>query len=296
MGLAAANLPGFDIPARRPFFETLVQLILGLLFISISATVTPASLRHVVLPALVLVAILALVVRPVVAFLATVGSGLSTSERSFIGWMAPRGIIAAATASTFSTILVQKGIGGADRILPATFVVIVATVTLYGLVAATEGAELEGVTTVLLLTREDDFNALASTVLADRVAPRRHGCSSISISGIDIGDSIEGLDARRGGSGAATVRNVRSHAMTWISKEDPSPPPRHADQRGGGNLLRSRTANVDPDTPTKVDTTAEGCQSRLSSARCRASFEQTRLEGRTIRPARTEGGVKNRRT
>src|SRR3984885_16329455 len=51
MGLAAANLRGFDIPARRPFFETLVQLIIGLLFISISATVTPASLRHLIVPA-----------------------------------------------------------------------------------------------------------------------------------------------------------------------------------------------------------------------------------------------------
>ncbi len=42
MGLALANLRGFDLPARRPFFETLVQLIIGVLFISISATVTPA--------------------------------------------------------------------------------------------------------------------------------------------------------------------------------------------------------------------------------------------------------------
>jgi hypothetical protein len=41
MGLALANRRGFDIPARRPFFETLVQLIIGVLFISISATVTP---------------------------------------------------------------------------------------------------------------------------------------------------------------------------------------------------------------------------------------------------------------
>jgi hypothetical protein len=29
MGLAVANMRGFDIPARRPFFETLVQLIIG---------------------------------------------------------------------------------------------------------------------------------------------------------------------------------------------------------------------------------------------------------------------------
>ena len=43
MGLAVANLRGFDLPARRPFFETLVQLIIGVLFVSISATVTPQS-------------------------------------------------------------------------------------------------------------------------------------------------------------------------------------------------------------------------------------------------------------
>ncbi|MFF1905968.1 cation:proton antiporter [Kitasatospora sp. NPDC058218] len=136
MGLAVANLPGFDVPARRPFFETLVSLIIGLLFISISATVTPQSLRHVGLPALGLAAILVLAVRPLVAAASTLGTDLTHGERGFIGWMAPRGIVAAATASTFSAGLVAKGIGGASKILPATFVVIVATVTLYGLTAA----------------------------------------------------------------------------------------------------------------------------------------------------------------
>ncbi|WP_408995840.1 cation:proton antiporter [Streptomyces europaeiscabiei] len=50
--------------------------------------------------------------------------------------MAPRGIVAAAMASTFSAGLVGQRIGGASKILPATFVVIVATVTLYGLTAS----------------------------------------------------------------------------------------------------------------------------------------------------------------
>ncbi|MGW2047657.1 cation:proton antiporter [Streptomyces sp. NPDC001858] len=136
MGLAVANLPGIDVPARRPFFETLVSLILGLLFISISATVTPHSLRHVWLPALGLAAFLVLIVRPLVAVVSTLGTDLTRGERGFIGWMAPRGIVAAATASTFSAGLVAKGIGGASKILPAVFMVIVATVTLYGLTAA----------------------------------------------------------------------------------------------------------------------------------------------------------------
>ncbi|MFG3252076.1 cation:proton antiporter [Streptomyces sp. NPDC048172] len=135
MGIAVASLPCFDAPALRPFFETLVSLIVGLLFVSISATVTPASLRGVVLPALVLVAVLVAVVRPLVAALSAAGTGLPRGERAFLGWMAPRGIVAASTASTFAAGLVERSVRGAEKILPATFLVIVVTVTLYGLTA-----------------------------------------------------------------------------------------------------------------------------------------------------------------
>jgi NhaP-type Na+/H+ or K+/H+ antiporter len=135
MGIAVANLRIFDIPAKRPFFETLVQLIIGVLFVAISATVTPASLHHVVLPTLGLVAVLVVVTRPLVAFVATIRTGLSRGERAFIGWMAPRGIVAAATASTFATKLVTAHVGGAAKILPVAFLVIVLTVALYGLTA-----------------------------------------------------------------------------------------------------------------------------------------------------------------
>ncbi|MBT2389205.1 cation:proton antiporter [Streptomyces sp. ISL-1] len=135
-GLAVANIPGFDMPARRPFFETLVQLIIGLLFISISASVTPASVTPVLLPALGLIAVLVLLVRPLVAYASTRGMGLTGGERAFIGWMAPRGIVAASTASAFSATLVDKGLEGASKILPVTFLVIVGTVLLYALTAA----------------------------------------------------------------------------------------------------------------------------------------------------------------
>lgn len=135
MGLAVANLRAFNVPARRPFFETLVQLIIGVLFVSISATVTPASLSHLVLPTLGLVAVLVLVTRPLVAFLATIRTELTRGERAFIGWMAPRGIVAAATASTFGAELAARHVGGAAKILPVAFLVIVATVAIYGLTA-----------------------------------------------------------------------------------------------------------------------------------------------------------------
>jgi NhaP-type Na+/H+ or K+/H+ antiporter len=234
IGIALANLPQFDVPARRPFFETVIQLIIGLLFVSISATVTPDSVADVLVPTLGLVVVLVAVARPLVAWAATARTELSTGERAFIGWMDPRGIVAAATASTFSAGLVGEGIDGASDILPVAFLVIVGTVMLYGLTAipvarwlgvgqparsrplviggsewvvtlacalqaqgldvlmwagaederrrieqaglelapgrlvadATgRGAELEGITTVLLLTEEDDFNALAAVAL-----------------------------------------------------------------------------------------------------------------------------------
>jgi NhaP-type Na+/H+ or K+/H+ antiporter len=144
MGLGMANLPGFDVPARRRFFETVIRLIIGVLFISISATVTPDSLKGLVLPTLGLVGVLVLVARPLVALASTLWTDLSTGERGFIGWMAPRGIVAASTASTFSATLVADGIGGAGDVLPVTFLVIVITLTLYGLTAA-PAARLLGV-------------------------------------------------------------------------------------------------------------------------------------------------------
>jgi NhaP-type Na+/H+ or K+/H+ antiporter len=136
MGIAFVNLPGVHVTEGRLFLKTVVQFAIGVLFISISATVTPASLRGVIWPTLALVACLVLLVRPAIAVLATVGTSLTTKERIFIGSMDPRGIVAASTASTFSASLVALGLGGADKLLPATFLVIVGTVAIYGLTAA----------------------------------------------------------------------------------------------------------------------------------------------------------------
>ena len=136
MGVALANLPGIDLPEDRRFFKTVVQMVIGLLFISISATVTTTSVRTVLAPTLALIAGLVLLVRPLVAAAATLRTALSIRERAFIGWMDPRGIVAASTAATFGPPLATAGISGADKLLPATFLVIVGTVTVYGLTAA----------------------------------------------------------------------------------------------------------------------------------------------------------------
>jgi NhaP-type Na+/H+ or K+/H+ antiporter len=135
MGVAVANLPSIELPEDRRFFRTIVQLVIGLLFVSISATVTVGEVVDVLLPSIVLVAGLVLVVRPFVAAVATMRTALSVRERTFIGWMDPRGIVAAATAATFAAPLAAADVDGAERLLPVVFLVIVGTVTLYGLTA-----------------------------------------------------------------------------------------------------------------------------------------------------------------
>ena len=233
MGLALANLPNFRVPGRR-LLETLVQPVLGIVLLSVAATITPHEVARVWLPALGVTAALVLVVRPLVAQVATRRTDLTRRERLFAGWMAPRGVVAAAIAAAVTGPLAARGIPEATKILPLTFLVIVVTVVLYGLTAppasqwlgvlrsprsrpllvggeewvidlgqqlqtlgldvlmwaglenereqirqaalhlapgrlltsvTAERAELSGITTVLLLTAEDDFNALASMVL-----------------------------------------------------------------------------------------------------------------------------------
>jgi hypothetical protein len=62
-------------------------------------------------------------------------SSFTTPERAFVAWMAPRGIVAGATASAFGPALAAKGVAGADKVLPIVFVAIFGTVLVYGLSA-----------------------------------------------------------------------------------------------------------------------------------------------------------------
>lgn len=241
MGMALASLPGFEVRARRAFMDTLLQLIIGVLLVSIAATVTPASLGRLVLPALGVSAVLVLVARPLAALAGTWRTGLTRRERLFAAVIAPRGPIPAVTAASFAAPLVAGGLPGSSRILPATLLVIVITMTFYGVTVAPAArrlgvlrsprsrpllvggedwvvelgrafqgagldvlmwagqeterkkiraaalplvrgellasitanrAELSDITTILMLTDEDDFNALAAALLRGAVRDR----------------------------------------------------------------------------------------------------------------------------
>jgi NhaP-type Na+/H+ or K+/H+ antiporter len=133
MGIVLGNQRRIDVSLTLEFEETLVQLLVGVLFVLIAASVSPDDIRAVLPEAIVLLAVMVLVLRPAAVALATWRSAFTSPERAFIGWMAPRGIVAGATASAFGLQLEQEGIAGADSVLPIVFVVVFGTVLLYGL-------------------------------------------------------------------------------------------------------------------------------------------------------------------
>ena len=131
MGVALANQRRVRIDYIAEFKETLVPLLIGILFVLLAANVDVDDVIDLGLPVVALILILVLVVRPL-AVAGLAGLGFTRSERVFFAAMAPRGIVAASTASAFGLKLTEDGVQGAELIIPITFAVIAGTVFIYG--------------------------------------------------------------------------------------------------------------------------------------------------------------------
>ena len=138
MGIAAPRIAkrlGATTTQETPFFDTIVSIGIGVLFVSISALVPLDTVEQILVPTLIVAILLIVVQRPLVSLLCSFGSGLTRKERIFIAAMDPRGIVAAATASSVGAVLVAAKVPGAQELLPAAFIIIAVTVTFYGLTA-----------------------------------------------------------------------------------------------------------------------------------------------------------------
>ena len=135
MGLVLAHRRRELVERAPEFGQTLVSLLLGVLFVVLAARVAPADVADLGLGGVAFVAVLVLVARPVSTMASTARARISGRERALIAWMMPRGIVAAATASTFELGLADAAIPDSEKLVPATFLVIAATVAIYGLTA-----------------------------------------------------------------------------------------------------------------------------------------------------------------
>lgn len=132
MGVVLANQGSVPVKHIIEFKENLRVLLIAALFILLAARVAPADFTALGWRGPLFVAFLILVVRPLSVLAGTLGTTLLPKERIFLAWLAPRGIVAASVASVFALRMGDAGAG----LVPATFLVIVGTVAVYGLTAA----------------------------------------------------------------------------------------------------------------------------------------------------------------
>ncbi|QGJ72194.1 Potassium/proton antiporter [Planctomycetales bacterium 10988] len=145
LGVYLANQRQVSVSHIIEFKENLRVILIGCLFIVLASRLQIEQIIGLGWQGLAFVGLLLLFIRPLAVFLSTWGTSLTWRERTFLGWLHPRGIVAAAVSSVFALDIVQKIGGGslpesmkfdADRMVPVAFSVIVGTVGIYGLTAS----------------------------------------------------------------------------------------------------------------------------------------------------------------
>lgn len=140
-GLLSVTVAGLICGSRQPpalrniveFKSVLTDLLIGFVFILLTARLQLQQFIDFGLRGLFLVALVIFIVRPAAVYLSTRGSKLTRKEKLFLSWVAPRGVVAASMASLFTLTLVQQG-GFSNPAFLESFVysVIFATVLLQG--------------------------------------------------------------------------------------------------------------------------------------------------------------------
>jgi NhaP-type Na+/H+ or K+/H+ antiporter len=132
MGLVLGNMRLPSINELRRFKESVAVLLVSGIFLLLTADLDPQIMLRLDWRSLALLAAILLLVRPLAIGLATVGAGMTWQERVLVGWVAPRGVVAAAVAGVFGPALAAQGYAGGELLLPLVFALILVTVVIHG--------------------------------------------------------------------------------------------------------------------------------------------------------------------
>jgi len=135
MGVWLANARGLHIHEILHFKENLTVLLISTLFILLAARLDLSNLPFFLSGVAILIVVAQFVIRPINVWICTLGSELTNRERLFIGWIAPRGIVAAAVSSLFALRLEEVGVPQTEYLVPLTFSLIIGTVVIQSFTA-----------------------------------------------------------------------------------------------------------------------------------------------------------------
>lgn len=131
-GVTLANRKVPAIGRLREFKETLTIVLIGFLFVILTANVRVATVLALGPAGLGVVAALVWIGRPLAVLPATAGSALTRGERAFVAWLCPRGIVAASVAGFFRILLDGSGRSGGEELEALVFLTVAATVAWQG--------------------------------------------------------------------------------------------------------------------------------------------------------------------
>ena len=136
MGLVIGNMKLVEREPLRRFKENLTIVLLSVLFIVIPTQLNIEHLSLLNWGVVAFVFVVLLLVRPLTIALSTLGAPMRGRDKILLAWIAPRGIVAAATAGIFGPALVAAGYPDAEALLPIVFLIIIVTVLAHGLTLA----------------------------------------------------------------------------------------------------------------------------------------------------------------
>src|SRR5699024_12479124 len=133
MGMMMANMNLSSIKEIRHFKENISVLLISGIFVMLTASLRPQILKEIFSWNIILFVVAMLfVVRPLSIWVSTIGTDLNARERTLIGWIAPRGIVALTVSGYFASILKDHGYQDADMLTALTFALVFATGVLHG--------------------------------------------------------------------------------------------------------------------------------------------------------------------
>lgn len=115
------------------FVENISVLLTSTIFILLTASLSRATIAEVfTLPIIGFVIVMLFVVRPLSIWISTIGTELTVPEKTLIGWVAPRGVVALTVSGYFASILLEDGHEGAAMLTTLTFALVFITVCAHG--------------------------------------------------------------------------------------------------------------------------------------------------------------------
>lgn len=128
MGIWLANTKGLDFEDILSFKEDLTILLVSALFIILAARINFDQIAELGMAGVLVFLGVQFIARPLKILVSTLGSDLTWREKALLGWIAPRGIVAAAVSAIFALKLKNSGLPEAHLLAPLTFMLIIGTV------------------------------------------------------------------------------------------------------------------------------------------------------------------------